>query len=113
MEKLYLLKKLIVKGQKAIITILLLAIVVVVVIQLLKKDEEEEVNPVVVVEKVHQEDVEIYGEYVGRVRAHQFVEIRARVEGYLEKMLFEEGTYISKDQLLFVISQDRYKARGA
>ena len=111
MEKLNLFKKLIIKGKKAIITILLLTIVAVVIVQLLRKEEEVEVNPVVVVEKVKQDDVEIYGEYVGRVRAHQFVEIRARVEGYLEKMLFEEGTYISKDQLLFVISQDRYKAK--
>ena len=46
--------------------------------------------PVVAVEPVIQDDVEIYGEYVGRVRAQQFVEVRARVEGYLENMLFEE-----------------------
>lgn len=111
MEKLNLFKRFIIKGKKAIITILLLTIVTIVIVQLFRKEEEIEVNPVVVVEKVKQDDVEIYGEYVGRVRAHQFVEIRARVEGYLEKMLFEEGTYISKDQLLFVISQDRYKAR--
>lgn len=52
--------------------------------------------PVIAVEPAHQEDVEIYGEYVGRVRAQQFVEVRARVEGYLEKMLFEEGTTSKK-----------------
>ena len=50
--------------------------------------------PVVAVEPVTTEDVNIYGDYVGRIRAQQFVEIRARVEGYLEKMLFAEGTYI-------------------
>ena len=33
---------------------------------------------------VIQDDVEIYGEYVGRVRAQQFVEVRARVEGHSE-----------------------------
>lgn len=55
--------------------------------------------------------MEIYGEYVGRIRAQQFVEIRARVEGYLEEMLFEEGTYIKKDQVLFVIDPKLYKAR--
>ena len=57
------------------------------------------------------DDVEIYGEYVGRIRAQQFVEIRARVEGYLEKMLFAEGTYIKKDQVLFIIDPKLYKAR--
>ena len=61
--------------------------------------------PVVEVEPVTTENVNIYGEYVGRVRAQQFVEIRARVEGYLERMLFEEGTYINKGQTLFVIDQ--------
>lgn len=59
-----------------------------------------------------QDDVEIYGEYVGRVRAQQFVEVRARVEGYLEQMLFEEGTYVSKNQVLFVINQEQYKAKA-
>ena len=41
---------------------------------------------------------------MGRIRAQQFVEVRARVEGYLENMLFAEGTYVNKNQVLFVIS---------
>ena len=67
--------------------------------------------PVVAVEPVETEDVNIYGDYVGRIRAQQFVEIRARVEGYLEKMLFAEGTYIRKGQTLFVIDPRVYRAR--
>ena len=55
------------------------------------------------VEPAEVGDVEIFGEYVGRIRAQQFVEVRARVEGYLESMLFAEGTYITKNQVLFVI----------
>ena len=58
------------------------------------------------------EDVEIYGDYVGRVRAQQFVEVRARVEGFLERMAFEEGTYVKKNQVLFVIDQRQYKAKA-
>ena len=68
--------------------------------------------PTVVVEPVERDDVEIYGEYVGRIRAQQFVEVRARVEGYLENMLFEEGTYVNKNQVLFVINQDLYRAKA-
>ncbi|WP_297645029.1 efflux RND transporter periplasmic adaptor subunit [uncultured Bacteroides sp.] len=68
--------------------------------------------PVVIVEPVEKGDVEIFGEYVGRIRAQQFVEVRARVEGYLEKMLFAEGTYVSKNQVLFVINQDQYRAKA-
>ena len=51
--------------------------------------------PTVIVEPVIKDDVEIFGEYVGRIRAQQFVEVRARVEGYLENMLFAEGTYVN------------------
>jgi membrane fusion protein (multidrug efflux system) len=101
----------IIKHKKIIISVVLFAIVAAIIIDFLGREEPEEIYPVVTVEKVKQDDVAIYGEYVGRIRAQQFVEIRARVEGYLENMLFEEGTYISKNQLLFIISQDRYKAR--
>ena len=68
--------------------------------------------PTVIVEPVIKDDVEIFGEYVGRIRAQQFVEVRARVEGYLENMLFAEGTYVNKNQVLFVINQDQYRAKA-
>jgi len=66
--------------------------------------------PVVEVESVKTGNVNIYGEYVGRIRAQQFVEIHARVEGYLESMLFKEGSYIEKGQTLFIIDPRLYKA---
>ena len=62
-------------------------------------------------EPAETDDIELYGEYVGRIRAQQFVEIRARVEGFLEKMLFEEGTYVKKGQPLFIIDPKLYEAR--
>ena len=68
--------------------------------------------PTVIVEPAEKGDVEIYGEYVGRIRAQQFVEVRARVEGYLENMLFAEGKYVTKNQVLFVINQDQYRAKA-
>lgn len=78
---------------------------------LTRSKPDEPVYPVVSTETVLTQDVEIYGEYVGRIRAQQFVEIRARVEGYLESMLFEEGTYIKKGQVLFIIDPKQYKAK--
>lgn len=66
--------------------------------------------PKVEVETVGVSKVNIYGEYVGRIRAQQFVEIHARVEGYLEKMCFKEGSHIDKGQTLFVIDPRLYKA---
>ena len=70
-----------------------------------------EVLPVVAAAPVEVEVVSVYGEYVGRIRAQQFVEIRARVEGYLERMRFTEGTYIKKGQTLFIIEPKIYRAR--
>lgn len=66
--------------------------------------------PVVMAETVNTGRVNIYGEYVGRIRAQQYVEIHARVEGYLENMLFKEGSYIHKGQTLFVIDPRLYQA---
>ena len=63
-------------------------------------------------EKVGTDNLEIYGEYVGRIRARRFVEVRARVEGYLEKMLFEEGKRVQQNQPLFMINRAQYKARA-
>ena len=68
--------------------------------------------PVVSVMPANQQNVQIFGEYVGRIRAQQFVEVRARVEGFLEQMLFEEGTSVKKNQILFVINQDQYRAKA-
>lgn len=76
-----------------------------------RQPEDVVERPVVVVQPVLRENVEIYGEYVGRIRAQQFVEVRARVEGYLEQMSFEEGTYIRRGQVLFLINQDQYRVR--
>lgn len=81
-------------------------------IWILNRPEPEKVTyPIVAAETVRTQNVEIYGEYVGKIRAQQFVEIRARVEGYLESMLFEEGTYIEKGQVLFIIDPKLYKAK--
>ncbi len=111
MEKFKSITNFLLRNKKIIISVVVLLVITFVLIHFLKEEEIDPVYPVVTVERVKQEDVAIYGEYVGRVRAQQFVEIRARVEGYLERMLFEEGTHIDKNQLLFVINQDRYKAR--
>lgn len=79
---------------------------------LTREPAQEPNHPVVCVEPAGKQDVEIYGDYVGRIRAQQFVEVRARVEGFLEQMKFEEGTYVKRGQVLFVINQDQYKAKA-
>lgn len=76
-----------------------------------RKEVIREESAIVSVMKVGKRDVSVYGEYVGRIRAQQFVEVHARVEGFLEQMLFEEGTHVKKGQTLFVIDQRQYKAK--
>ena len=55
--------------------------------------------------------MEVYGEYDGSIRASQSVEVTARVEGILEKMLFKEGCYVKKGQTLFIIDPKLYQAQ--
>lgn len=99
-------------GPQGWIILLLAAAVIAVALILVTRPRAVPVElPTVAVERASTEDVSIYGDYVGRIRAQQFVEIRARVEGYLEKMLFAEGTYVAKGQTLFVIDPRIYRAR--
>jgi len=104
--------KVIVIEKRRLLQALLLSVVIGLGLWLVFAEKKKEPDyPIVIVEPVKQDNVEIYGEYVGRVRAQQFVEVHARVEGYLEKMLFKEGSHIEKNELLFRINQDKYKAR--
>jgi len=48
--------------------------------------------------------------FVGRVQAVDKVDLRARVTGFLENRLFEEGQRVAKDAPLFVIEQAPFKA---
>jgi membrane fusion protein (multidrug efflux system) len=57
---------------------------------------------VLVVEPI-QRDVPVPMDLVGQAAGSQDVEIRARVEGYLEKVAFIEGTLVRKGQLLYQI----------
>ena len=49
--------------------------------------------------------------YPGNSQAIREAVLVARIEGYLEQRLFEEGTEVSADDLLFVIEQPPYQAR--
>ncbi len=97
--------------KKTVVILVLIIAAIGAVIYFTRGKEPEKVLPIVSTVEVGKSDVNVYGEYVGRVRAQQFVEVHARVEGFLEKMLFEEGTYVEKNQVLFVIDQRQYKAK--
>lgn len=52
---------------------------------------------------VLQRDVPIYLETIGQTRGNTETEIRARVEGYIEKVNYDEGTEVRKGQLLYTL----------
>jgi RND family efflux transporter MFP subunit len=66
--------------------------------------------PEVVVATVEQRAVSIERDFTARTEAVPTVEIRARVSGVLEQVLFKEGTAVRRGQALFVLQRDEYKA---
>ena len=54
--------------------------------------------------------VTVYEEYVAQTEAVDTVEIRARVNGMLERQAFVDGARVKKGDLLFVIDQQPYVA---
>jgi len=67
--------------------------------------------PAVVVAEVLQKTVPIYSEFVARTDAKETVEIRARVQAFLEAQQFTEGTVVKKDQVLFTLDKREYEAQ--
>jgi membrane fusion protein (multidrug efflux system) len=59
--------------------------------------------PAVTVAPVAQRPVPVYGQYVGQTEAVTTVEIRARVEGFLEQQGVLDGAEVEAGDLLFVI----------
>lgn len=54
-------------------------------------------------------DISIPHGYICDVHAVHFVEVRARVQGYLEEIYVDEGQVVKKGQPLFRISSNEYK----
>ena len=56
-------------------------------------------------------DVPLTVEMVGTTIGNQDVPIRTRVEGYLETMEFEEGTFVKKGDMLYTIDAQPFQAK--
>ncbi len=65
--------------------------------------------PVTVAKPVLRNIVEM-DEYTGRFEAAAFVEIRARVSGYLDTVHFQDGANVNAGDLLFTIDRRTYQA---
>src|ERR1700739_3949832 len=66
--------------------------------------------PGVTVNQPVQREVTEWDEYPARLDAVDTVEVRARVNGYLESVHFKDGAEVKKGDLLFVIDPRPYQA---
>jgi membrane fusion protein (multidrug efflux system) len=66
--------------------------------------------PAVGVRPVAMKGVSQAFEFVGRVKAIEKVELRARVEGFLEKVLFREGQDVKAGELLYQIEKAQFQS---
>ena len=64
--------------------------------------------PKVIVSQPVEEEIVDYLEFRGNTQAVNTVQLRARVEGYLDGVYFKDGDIVKKDRLLFLIEQDTY-----
>ena len=69
--------------------------------------------PAVSVVDVQPQDVTPSTQFVGRVVSIDTVELRARVQGFLEQRLFTEGQTVKEGDLLYVIEQPPFQAQVA
>lgn len=67
--------------------------------------------PAVSVVHAKRQQVSEQVEFVGRVRAIDRVEVRARIEGVLQERAFREGDLVQAGQLLFRIEPDTFEAQ--
>ncbi|PON12956.1 hypothetical protein C2W62_36900 [Candidatus Entotheonella serta] len=67
--------------------------------------------PTVTVSQPIQREVTDYLEFTGTTEAVQRVEIRARVQGFLQSVHFEASTDVQQDDLLYVIDPRPFKAQ--
>jgi membrane fusion protein, multidrug efflux system len=66
--------------------------------------------PAVGVRPVIMKGVSQSFEFVGRIKATDKVELRARVEGFLDKVLFKEGQDVKEGDLLYQIEKVQFQA---
>ncbi len=70
--------------------------------------EQAAAPPPVTVQHPVMNSVNEYLDLTGTVGASKSVQLMARVAGFLESLNFKDGSYVEKDQILFVIEPEQY-----
>ncbi|MBC7928347.1 MAG: efflux RND transporter periplasmic adaptor subunit [Bryobacteraceae bacterium] len=66
--------------------------------------------PTVEVIEAKQQNTQVYAEYPGQTYARNLVEVRGRVDGYIERWLFKPGQQVKVGQPLYVLDLRPYRA---
>jgi membrane fusion protein, multidrug efflux system len=66
--------------------------------------------PVVIVAAVEPRNVPIFDEWIARLDGSANVDVRARVQGYVQEIAFNEGTVVNEGDLLLRIDPRQYEA---
>ena len=66
--------------------------------------------PAVLVTPAELKEMTSQRDFLGRVQAADKVELRARVEGFLEKRVFREGSFVKEGDVLFQIDKATFQA---
>lgn len=67
-------------------------------------------TPSVLIKQVTQTNIAPKKSYIARVEAIKSVDLKPQISGYVEKVLFQEGSLVNEGDILFIIEQKRYLA---
>ena len=67
----------------------------------------------VLTQTVQKQPVALGKNFIAKVEAINASDVIAQVSGYIDKVLFEEGSFVKEGDVLFIIDQARYKAAVA
>lgn len=77
-----------------------------------KKEEKAVVpDPEVQVYSAETREIPVLKEWVGQTFGDNDIEIRARVDGFVEGLFFQEGSTVQKGDLLYMINSDELQQR--
>ena len=74
------------------------------------KNEKQKPPQEIQVYQVKTEDIPVFEDYVGQVYGAKDIDIRARVEGVITGIHFQEGSQVKKGKLLYTIDSQPYEA---
>ena len=94
-------------------TLILLPALLLLCVSCTKEEETQSAPPDIPVFQTAAQEVPLIMEFVGQVYGFKDIAIRARVEGFLEGIHFEEGSRIKKGTLLYTLESQPFEAAVA